>query len=227
MKPSIQRKFTEYRADSDAGELPDDKLDDLYVRARKLYNDKSKQAESVFVINDTKTTELEEMVNQQNQIIQDLQDKLEAFMVHENKDNIRKPKRPYCSYCEKPGHTIEVCWNYEADHRDDKKEQHNQRSSLNNRRGGNRRNQVKTPYYDADSNKDSDIVVNKNTSGNQDVYCDIGDGGDNLAVTVKGSINNKKRTMLLDTGAGPNVLDMITLNSLGQHDFKAVGKDEQ
>ena len=60
-----------------------------------------------------------------------------------------------------------------------------------------------------------------------DVYCDISDNND-IAVTVSGSLNGKEKPLLImDTGAGPSVIDMNTLDSVphGRIDYDTGGKD--
>ena len=51
VKPSLQRKLTEYRKTHPDNELPDAQIEELYSRARQLYHDKGKQVEaSIFMV---------------------------------------------------------------------------------------------------------------------------------------------------------------------------------
>lgn len=194
VKPSLQRKFSEYRTAHVDGELPNNLIEDLYARARRSYNDQSKQAEaSVFAVNETKTAKLEEMLNKQNEEIQELHDKLEAFTVRDNTKGTNDSKRNIrCFHCDRIGHQKKECWTWQAEQR------------AAERRGRGRRN-----------------VSN-------DIYCDLDNSGDVTAVMVNGRINNTKMTLMIDTGAGPCVIDINTLNSLSKHDkMKCEGPEKQ
>ena len=50
VKPSIHRKFVEYHQGTEDGQLPNDQIEDLYVRSHQLFNDKKKQQEQWYLL---------------------------------------------------------------------------------------------------------------------------------------------------------------------------------
>ena len=136
VKPSIQRKFVEYRQTTENGELPNDQVEDLYARARQLYNDKNKKLPEsmVFTANEAKekAIRLEEMLHQQNETIADLQEKLEAFAVNNHDEKNPRPwsrnrnheennpppwPRKQCNFCKRFGHIQKECRDFKAKQR--------------------------------------------------------------------------------------------------------------
>ena len=191
IKPNIQRKFTEYRTTALAGDIPNNHLEDLYSRARQLFNDKKKQCPTpaVFTVNEAneRAEKLEQLLNQHEETISSLQEKLDGYTVHEEsgeRSTRGSNTSKWCNHCKTPGHIRKECWNLHPDLRP------------------------------------------KGNRGVSDVYCNLNDS-DDIAVTVKGTINGKKKPVLIDTGAKPCVIDIPTLDTLGKHDaidFNGDGK---
>ena len=211
VKPNIQRKFTEYREAAAAADIPNNNLEDLYARARQLFNDKKKQCPvpSVFTVAEAKerAEQLEQMLHQQNETISSLQDKLDAFTVREESSE-RQPRgsntNKWCNHCKIPGHTRKECWKLNPEQRP------------KGERG----------VSDIYPMNDSDHTAMTVKCSASDVYCNLNDS-DDIAVIVKGSVNGKKKPVLIDTGAGPCVIDIPTLDTLGRHDridFNGEGK---
>ena len=123
VKPSIQRKFVEYRQATDDPQLPNEQIEELYARSRQLFNDKKKQlpATMVFTANDAneRAMKLEAQLHQQNETIAILQEKLEAFAIRDERDerNPRPRNRKKCDFCKKFGHIQKDCWDYKAEQR--------------------------------------------------------------------------------------------------------------
>ena len=210
-KPSLQRKFSEARRTNPRGELPTNIVDELYEKARKLFNDKNKNSipEAIFLANNEKSQKLEEQVNQQSSIIKELQEQLDTFMVKD--DN----QRPRCHYCDKPGHLRRDCWHAPENQR------RGDYGGRQQRGGGNVSRNVRKIDHDQtllekndiiDGAKRSKQVIEDKSAPN--VFCTF--EGNDTSVLVGGSINGKKVNLLIDTGAGPCVIDIWTLKRLGK-----------
>ena len=201
VKPSIQRKFSEYRQTTENGQLPNEQVEDLYARARQSYNDKNKKLPEsmVFTADEAKekATRLEEMLHQQNETIAELQEKLEAYAInnHDEKNRAHWSRnrnheennpppwlRKQCNFCKRFGHIQRDCRDFKAEQR--------------------------------------------RKSDNVSAYCALTDNCD-AAVTVSGSLNGKKKTLLIDSGAGPCVIDTDTLGAIPNHDKINMLEDEK
>ena len=83
VKPSVQRKFTEHRKDHINEEIPNDLIEDLYSKARQIHNDKSKKPAPppIFKVDETKSAEWQETISKQEDMIHDLQNQLDAYII--------------------------------------------------------------------------------------------------------------------------------------------------
>ena len=156
--------------------------------------------------------ELEEKLQLQNDLIQSLQEKLDAFMVNDDTKS-----RPWCTHCSKPGHSIQNCWWYKPDSKNDVNHQQEQRDTRRRGQGPGVIDNFPPPSLPQNSipengrNQPPEEIPNSGDK-RDNVYCTL--EGDDGAVLVNGFVNRKKADLLIDTGAGPCVTDLIALEKL-------------
>ena len=113
VKSRIQKKFTEFRRlDGESRELTRKHIEDLYHLAREVYNEKFSKGDQAFMAEESGPS-MSSVIEKQNQMIADMQEKLDAFIVADSKTTPRRDgerKVIRCFHCNKPGHTIAECW---------------------------------------------------------------------------------------------------------------------
>jgi hypothetical protein len=143
-------------------------------------------------------------------MIANLQEKLDAFMVGDD-------VKPRCFHCNKTGHIMRDCWELQ----DEKKEGRDKRdASKRDGRDSSRRDNPKhvspnTPPRESSTRDEYVLSDTRAVDSSNNVYSAL--EGDDRAVLVTGFINRKKTNLLIDTGAGPCVIDVGTLRELNIH----------
>ena len=213
IKSRIQRKFSEYRTTAAVGELSNDQIEGLYVLARQIYNEHynthpNQDIKSENIFNATEVNEHKEdedwkvAMLKQNESIQGLHEKLEAFIVDEKTNDNKRNKR--CFHCNKIGHFKTDCWIWQSEQRNQ-----NSQTPFNNERrlksnDNSRFNKPSTEYQHTQTNKSRFCG---------DGYCAL-PLNNNKAMMVHGKINNKDTKMLIDTGAGPCIIGLNKLRKI-------------
>ena len=117
IKPRVQKKFTEHRRADGAGELSKEHLDNLYHLAREVFCEKYSKSDGAYAVETVEDNRISinDTIRLQNEAINDMQLKLDAFMVGDHRSNQNAGKRRNnpdgikCSFCNKWGHTRLAC----------------------------------------------------------------------------------------------------------------------